>query len=389
MTHMEQVLEGFASAKGHKYCGRRMRIADFLLLEEEEEEREEGDEKECGVAAEIEMSSLRRQDEVVSCGFECPSPRRAISRWFRRRKEKRGVVGQTREEEERELGDGLGSLSVSGIRTKVEDGSSHTVNGKDESGQHRKENMFNLGAAGSLLYLIAASKNELNKMEDLRKEMELLLQNVKEKVRRKDSSCDPSESTESVASCLTDIKEVLSCGSQLSEQSHRTPSHLLEQHRHMQLNQSSGCECKQEPVEGIEELEAELEAELERLQLQLDAETSSKQSYQEMIKIAPKESASGSGRSTSFGDVMNPEDEATEVQGGVPPIELERRLHEVLETRQQERIKELEASLERLEHKLSEKEREISWWKDTALLLSQHVSGPSHGGLTNNETLIC
>lgn len=145
--------------------------------------------------------------------------------------------------------------------------------------------MFNLGAAGSLLYLIAASKNELNKMEDLRKEMELVLQKVKEKVQRKDSSREPSEMMESVASCLTDRREVLSRGSHISEQSHRTPSLWLEQHRRMQSNQSSGCESKQEPVVGIEELEAELEAELEHLQLQLDAETSSKQSYQEMIKV--------------------------------------------------------------------------------------------------------
>lgn len=84
----------------------------------------------------------------------------------------------------------------------------------------------------------------------------------------------------------------------------------------MQSNQSSGCESKQEPVEGIEEVEAELEAELECLELQLDAEASSKQSYQEMIKVAPKESASASGCSTSFGKLMNPRDEVTEVQSG-------------------------------------------------------------------------
>lgn len=91
----------------------------------------------------------------------------------------------------------------------------------------------------------------------------------------------------------------------------------------MQSNQSSGCESKQEPVEGIEEVEAELEAELERLELQLerlelqlDAEASSKHSYQEMIKIAPKESASASGCSTNFGKLMNPRDEVTEVQSG-------------------------------------------------------------------------
>lgn len=156
----------------------------------------------------------------------------------------------------------------------------------------------------------------------------------------------------------------------------------------MQLNQSSGCESRQEHVEGIEELDAELEAELECLQLQLDAETSFKQSYQEMIMVAPKESASASGCSTSFGEVMNPDDEVTEFQGRVPPIELERRFHELLEIRLQERIKELEASLGRLEQKPSEKERSISWWKDIARLLLQHVSEPSHGGLTNNGTLI-
>ncbi|KAF8035692.1 hypothetical protein BT93_C1656 [Corymbia citriodora subsp. variegata] len=334
------------------------------------------------------MSSLRRRVEAGSWGFDCLSPGRAISRWFRRRKEKKGSVGQIPEKEEREFGIGLESLSVSRMKTKVEVGSSHTVNGKGESGQYGKENMFNLGVAGSLLYLIAASKNELNKMKDLRKEMELFLQNAKEKVRRKDSSREPFELTESVASCLTDIKEVLNCGSHLSEQSHKTLSLLLERHRQMQCNQSSGCECRQEPGEGIEELEAELEAELERLQLQLDAEISSKQSYPEMIKVAPKESASASGSSTSFGEVLNPEDEVTEVQGGVPPMELERRLHELLETRLQERIKELEASLGRLEQKLSEKEREISWWKDTARLLSQHVSEPSQGGLTNDGNLM-
>ncbi|KAL3746418.1 hypothetical protein ACJRO7_015385 [Eucalyptus globulus] len=382
MTHMEQLLEGFASSRGHIYFGRRMRVADVLLLEEEEEEEGGGDEKESGVDAEFEMSGLRRQVEVGSCGFERSSPGRAISRWFRRLKEKKGVVGRTREKEEREHGDGLGSLSVSRIRKKVEDGSSATVHGKDESGQYRKEDTFNLGVAGSLLDLIAANKNELSKMEDLRKEMELFLQNVKEKVQRKVSSREPFELTESVASCLTDMKEVFSCGSHLSEQSHRRPSLLLEQRRQMQLNQSSGYESRQEPVEGIEELEAELEAELERLQLQLDAGTSSKQSYQEMIKVAPKESASASGCSTSFGEVMDPEDKVTEFQGGVPPIELERRLHELLETRLQERIKELEVSLGRMEQKLSEKEREISWWKDTARLLSQRVSEPSHGGLT-------
>lgn len=136
MTHMEQVLEGPATGEGDICCGLRMRIADILLVEEEEEEEEE--ESESGVDAEFEMGGLRRrQGEVGPCGFQCSSPGRAFSRWFRWRKEKKDVVGQVREKEEREFGDGSGSLGVSRIRTKVENGSPGAVDGKDESGDGR------------------------------------------------------------------------------------------------------------------------------------------------------------------------------------------------------------------------------------------------------------
>lgn len=57
---------------------------------------------------------------------------------------------------------------------------------------------------------------------------------------------------------------------------------------------------------------------------------------------------------------------------GVNPRELERRLHELLETRQQERIAELESALEYAERMLRERDREICWWRDTARLVSHH-----------------
>jgi hypothetical protein len=57
---------------------------------------------------------------------------------------------------------------------------------------------------------------------------------------------------------------------------------------------------------------------------------------------------------------------------GVAPLQLERKLHQVLEARQQERIKELEDALECAEHKLHDKEIEVSWWKHTAALISGH-----------------
>lgn len=61
---------------------------------------------------------------------------------------------------------------------------------------------------------------------------------------------------------------------------------------------------------------------------------------------------------------------------GVSPYELERKLHQVAETRQQERIAELESALEQAEKLLQEKEMEICWWKEHAKTLDpKHVVG--------------
>lgn len=75
----------------------------------------------------------------------------------------------------------------------------------------------------------------------------------------------------------------------------------------------------------------------------------------------------------SPGEVIDPIEASIQIHGGVPPIELERKLHALLESRQEERIKELEAALGHLNRKLSKKQREATWWKDTALLMSCHI----------------
>jgi hypothetical protein len=100
--------------------------------------------------------------------------------------------------------------------------------GKDSSS-------FNLGVACGLLYVNAAGKNEVNKMVELRTQMELILQNAKEELRSNNALLNNS-------------------GSQFSLQS-----------------VAVGDEC----VAGMDQLEAELETELERLQLHLDSESNS------------------------------------------------------------------------------------------------------------------
>ena len=86
------------------------------------------------------------------------------------------------------------------------------------------------------------------------------------------------------------------------------------------------------------------------------------------------DTSSSVSESPSSGEVIiNPQETHTEMQTEVSPIELERKLHELLEARQQERILELEAALEITKRNLREKELEVSWWKDTARIISHHV----------------
>ena len=56
--------------------------------------------------------------------------------------------------------------------------------------------------------------------------------------------------------------------------------------------------------------------------------------------------------------------------GGVSARALERRLHELLQKRQQDRIVELESALDSAQRRLHEKEREVVWWRDAAKLVS-------------------
>lgn len=86
------------------------------------------------------------------------------------------------------------------------------------------------------------------------------------------------------------------------------------------------------------------------------------------------EDSCSESHSSSFGEiVMDPQGASADVSFAVSPVELERRLHELLQARLQERITELESALKCTKQKLMEKEMEVTWWKDTAQLISQHV----------------
>ncbi|KAL5558225.1 hypothetical protein UlMin_034436 [Ulmus minor] len=325
----------------------------------------------------------RRRDR--SSVIQCSSPRRIFSRGLaalRRVRERRVLVrSQKRVEEVKEQSRGSSSTSRL-VSVSNSSGSPNSVPEIDDSGRYRIDGSFNLGVACGLFYLVAASKNELNKMVEVRKQMELLLQNAKDELQRNGSPIKRIGSHENLAYYSNNDEEGSGSNTQISpplDSTWTTSSVIPESESILACDDSSKLVMDEEEhrFAGMDELEAELEAEFERLQLHLDTEHSVNLPQQPRSK-AVKDTYSSISYTSNSGEVIDidPLEADSEIHTGVPPVELERKLHELLEARQLERIKELEDALKCAFHKLGEKELEVSWWKDTALLISRHIPEP-------------
>ncbi|KAF8400526.1 hypothetical protein HHK36_013825 [Tetracentron sinense] len=224
--------------------------------------------------------------------------------------------------------------SIDGKRGESSSSISEESTGSSEmvqsSGRYTKD-VFNLGVGVGMLFLIAASKNEYNKMMELRRQMEMLLNDVKDKLQRDDVIFKPSQSKNYISNSTTNLQEVASTSYHIAIQTDALPHQLVDAETSMECGQSSKCYMprREECLAGMDQLEAELEAELEHLQLHLDNEDSLEQQIEEV--------------------------------------------HKLLEERQQQQITELKLALECTKHKLLEKEMEVSRWKDTVQLISQNV----------------
>jgi hypothetical protein len=86
------------------------------------------------------------------------------------------------------------------------------------SGQCNREATVNLGVGCCLLYQIAMSKNELDKIMKTRMQMEKLLEDVREELQKKDGLSKPSEMNEMCAYSTTGIADGLDFEYQLSPQ---------------------------------------------------------------------------------------------------------------------------------------------------------------------------
>lgn len=284
------------------------------------------------------------------------------------------------------------------------------------SGQHVKDVSFTLGLGVGLALFNAASKKELHRMVKLRSEMEIFFKEFKDEIQKNGAVIKQLELNDTIA---TSYSEVGSVNDQSSMVNCMT-SHLLEESKTtIESDRSLKCDThrREDCIPEIDQLEAEVEAELERLQLRLDVEEFSEHLQKQWSEAQTLKN--GAHKENLFGCLEDPNGE--EQQHGVCPNELERRLHELmlerrqermdvldssagcssfgeggllsselspnilerrlhelLKGRQQERINELESALEHANHKLRQKEMEVSWWKDIAELISQHVTEAIH-----------
>ncbi|KAF5726276.1 protein POLAR LOCALIZATION DURING ASYMMETRIC DIVISION AND REDISTRIBUTION-like [Tripterygium wilfordii] len=299
------------------------------------------------------------------------SPRRISSVLKRCFKGKKSNVAVKNEKRREEVGrEGLNDQTTVAVSRSIEgfNGVNPSASVQDESRQCTNEMSFNLGVGCYLLHLIAASKEELNKMMELRGQMEVLVGNVKKELERK----------ETYAYSTTDAQEGPICDDvQLSTQIFGTSYGLRESSTTTVCNQSLKCSShRQDGCSGeMDQLEVELEAELKLLQLHTASEKRREHPHEdEKSQDTVIETASPRSCGESSGEVVDHVNDAGNgVYEGVCPYELERRLHELLEARQEEHIRKLEAALESANHKIREKEIEVSWWKDTAQLISHHI----------------
>lgn len=156
---------------------------------------------------------------------------------------------------------------------------------KNYAGSRRAENSFNMAIGCCLLYLMACSKNELEKMVELRKQMEMLLGNVKE-LERKHLLPEPP-APDGAYAYSEDAPES-------PESNKNLPLQILPRSFTLpEVSTITACDKSLrfsipdmgETLEGIDELEVELQAELERLQLHLDAEKFLRHPEEQKMKV--------------------------------------------------------------------------------------------------------
>lgn len=143
------------------------------------------------------------------------------------------------------------------------------------------EASFNLAVGFALVYLTTTIKNELNKMTELRTQMEMLLQNVKEALQsqKRETHSETSESNANLACATSDT--------QVGIDNLSFVDNLADSENVSVFTHSFNCitTSQEKCAEEMDQLEAELEDEFERLQTHLDSEITSNHPEERRLEV--------------------------------------------------------------------------------------------------------
>lgn len=243
-------------------------------------------------------------------------------------------------------------------RSRRRSSSDNVSSGKlSHTQQYDKAFLFSLGISFGTITCIMANKREIDKLRELLKQTENLVQDLQEELEMKDSMTVKELQNENYGSQDTcdhsfNDKEL----NEFSPEKHmdNSPKFDSKDSYHQKLEEGS---------ESMSKIEAELEAELERLGLDMNASSLEKK-LSELVELEPEfvaDFAQGELRAdmVSGEDSDHPKsnEDASDptplpANYAVLPHELSLRLHEVVQSQLEERVKELESALENSQRKV-------------------------------------
>lgn len=254
----------------------------------------------------------------------------------------------------------FGRLSIS---SKYSDGSYFHSQGSQDA-----KTLFCLGISIGIISSFIANRSEVDKLKELLKQTENLVQDLQEELEMKDSLTVKelaNENNDSLSACDNSFNDNM-------------PKHFCLERSKDNLAKHDGEKSfdknAEESIESMSQIEAELEAELERMGLNMNS-SSLERRLSDFVELDPDFEADFAHGELKANMIDRDKTDSNQDASGssthhsgnyaVSPRELSMRLHEVIESRLEERVKELETALENSQRKvqLMESQRKSSWRK--------------------------
>ncbi|KAL9438438.1 hypothetical protein AB3S75_024165 [Citrus x aurantiifolia] len=258
---------------------------------------------------------------------------------------------------------GKGRFRRFSISSKYSDGSYFHSQGSQDA-----KTLFCLGISIGIISSFIANRGEVDKLKELLKQAENLVQDLQEELEMKDSLTVKelaNENNDSLSACDNSFNDSM-------------PKHFcLEQSKDTLAKhdgEKSFDKNAEESIESMSQIEAELEAELERMGLNMNS-SSLERRLSDFVELDPDFEADFAQGELKANMINRDKTDSNQDASGssthhsgnyaVSPRELSMRLHEVIVSRLEERVKELETALENSQRKvqLMESQRKSSWRK--------------------------